>query len=75
MNLPRVLPLRTERPSAHRPWLLLCAVAVAIGLLALYVNLLHESIARGAQMREVQRSAPVQTFAKAGDSLNLQSKR
>ena len=75
MNLPRVSPLRTERPSAHLPWLLLCAVAVAIGLLSLYVNLLHESMARGAQMREVQRSAPVQTFAKAGDSLNLQSKR
>lgn len=48
----------TERPPAHRQLLLLCAALMAVFLLlALYVNLLHEAMARGDQMREEQRSS------------------
>ncbi|MBC7484483.1 MAG: hypothetical protein H7337_21845 [Rhizobacter sp.] len=37
------------------PRLLLCAAAMAVALLALFVDLLHESMARGVQWRETQR--------------------
>ena len=37
------------------PRLLLCAAAMAVALLAVFVDLLHESMARGVQWRETQR--------------------
>lgn len=47
MNPFRALPL------AERQLLLVAAVA-AVALLSLYVQLLHESMARGAELRETQ---------------------
>ena len=57
MNHPRAAsPL--ELPLVRRRWWYAGAAVVAVGLLSFYVGLLNEAIARGDQMREVQRSAP-----------------
>lgn len=74
MNLPRVAP-STDRSFGRLPWLLLCALALAIGLMTVYVSLLHESMARGDQMREAQRTAPQPKFSKVGETVNLLARR
>jgi hypothetical protein len=48
-------PLR-DLPLAQRQLLFVAAV-VAVALLSLYVQLLHHSLARGEELREVQRVA------------------
>jgi hypothetical protein len=48
MNAFRALPLAQRQ-------LLFVAAVVAVALLSMYVQLLHDSLARGAELREVQR--------------------
>ena len=65
-SLRKLLPIRFELPTAHRPLMAFAAI-VALSLLAFYVHLLHESMALGEQMRERQRSAtsigPIKTVS------------
>ena len=57
MYHPRVAS-RSEFPVLRRRWWYAGAAAVAVGLMMSYVGLLHDAIARGDQMRELQRNAP-----------------
>ena len=59
------LPFRMELTPAQRGLLLGCAAIVAVCLLSLYVHLLHESMARGEQMRAAQRSSANEGVAKS----------
>lgn len=56
MNLLRVLsfPGADRQPS---PRVLLCAAVVAVALLAVFVDLLHDAVARGDQWRQAQRTS------------------
>lgn len=74
--LPEVLamnPLRNLRAqaTAHRQLLFVAAIA-ALALLSLYVQLLHASLERGHELREVQRTAapmrPAKPVASAAPS-------
>lgn len=56
--------LRTVVLQGQGPVLLFAAV-VAVSMLAFYVNLLHDSLARGEQLREVQRISAPQTAAQS----------
>lgn len=58
MNPLRALPLAQRQ-------LLFVAAVVAVALLSLYVQLLHESLERGAELREVQRTSGISKPAKA----------
>jgi hypothetical protein len=51
-------------PLAQRQLLFFAAI-VAVALLSLYVQLLHQSLARGDELRELQRSAGIRKPAKA----------
>ena len=57
MNLLRAMPL------AQRQVLFVAAV-VAMALLSMYVQLLHDSLQRGIELREVQRVAGIRKPAK-----------
>ena len=57
MNHPRAAS-PPDFPVVRRRWWYAGAAAVAVGLMSSYVGLLHDAIARGDQMREMQRSAP-----------------
>jgi hypothetical protein len=56
-------------PSPGERRLLLCAAVVAVALLSFYVQLLHDSLARGDELREIQRTTglhkPARTLASA----------
>ena len=67
MNQPRVA-LPSEFPVVRRRWWYAGAVALAIGLLSSYVGLLHDAIARGDQMRALQRSAPSASFTASAET-------
>ena len=67
MNHPRVAS-PSEFPVVRRRWWYAGAAAVAVGLLSSYVGLLHDAIARGDQMREMQRSAPGASFTASVDA-------
>ena len=67
MNHPRVAS-SPDFPVVRRRWWYAGAAAVAVGLLSSYVGLLHDAIARGEQMRELQRSAPGASFAASVDT-------
>ena len=67
MYHPRVAS-RSEFPVLRRRWWYAGAAALAAGLLSSYVGLLHDAIARGEQMRELQRSAPGASFAASVDT-------
>ena len=67
MNHPRVASA-AELPMVRNRWLFAGAAAVAIGLLSSYVGLLHDAIARGDQMRELQRSAPSASLKASADT-------
>jgi hypothetical protein len=56
MHPSRVLSAWHALPMPQRQFLLF-AVVVAVALLSLYVQLLHTSLARGDELREVQRTA------------------
>lgn len=56
--------LRTAVLRGQGPVLLFAAV-VAVSMLAFYVNLLHDSLARGDQLREAQRISAPQMAAKS----------
>ena len=58
------LPFHIDLSLTHRH-LLWCAAIVAVALLSFYVQLLHESVARGDRLREGQRSAASTRTAKA----------
>jgi len=47
------------------PRALLCAAVMAVALLALFVDLLHDSIARGEQWREAQRTSDLRAPSNA----------
>lgn len=69
MNTPRAAqPVRSQRraaPSAgYRTLLLVGALIAATCLLLVYVNLLQESVARGHQLREEQRSTGSRVVSK-----------
>lgn len=66
MNHPRVAS-PAEFPLVRRRWWYAGAVALAIGLLTSYVGLLHDAIARGDQMREMQRNAPSVSFTASAE--------
>ncbi len=53
-------PLQARSPldvDSISPRLLLCAAVMAVALMAMFVDLLHDSMARAAQWREVQRAS------------------
>lgn len=54
--------------DAISPRLLLCAAVMAVALLALFVDLLHDSMARGEQWREAQRSSQAHSPAKPSET-------
>ena len=58
MNPLRALPLARRQ-------LLFFAAILAVALLSLYVQLLHQSLARGDELREVQRVAGIRKATKA----------
>ena len=70
MNHPRVAS-SAEFPTLRRRWWFAGAAAVAIGLMTSYISLLHSAIARGEQMREVQRSAPSATLKASADTRSV----
>ena len=65
--LREVLSSHARMSSAHRLWLLGAAIA-AVFLLSFYVNLLHEQVARGEQLRQAIRGA-------ANQGVQMQSPR
>lgn len=66
MNPQRALsPLDIESIS---PRLLLCAAVMAVVLMALFVDLLHDSVARGEQWREAQRNSETHPSAKPAET-------
>ena len=73
MNLKRVA-FPSGRPSVRRRWWYLGAAAVATGLLSSYIGLLHESVARGDQMREAQRNPPNASLAQSTVALSARIK-
>jgi hypothetical protein len=56
MNTSRVLLALQTLPLPQRRFLLFAAV-MAVALLSTYVQLLHTSLARGDELREMQRNA------------------
>ena len=50
--------------DAISPRLLLCAAVMAVALMALFVDLLHDSMARGEQWRAAQRNSGTHLPAK-----------
>ena len=50
------------------PRLLLCAAVMAVALMALFVDLLHDSMARGEQWREAQRNSDAHAPATPADT-------
>jgi len=66
MNPQRALsPLDIESIS---PRLLLCAAVMAVVLMTLFVDLLHDSVARGEQWREAQRNSETRSSAKPAET-------
>jgi hypothetical protein len=57
MNPLRVVVLSFAALPLARRRLLVCAAIAAALLMSMYVQLLHHSLARGDQLREVQRNA------------------
>ena len=66
-------PLR-DLPLAQRPLLFVAAV-VAVALLSMYVQLLHDSLARGEELREVQRVTGVKKATSAAPAPQAASLR
>lgn len=64
MNPLRAYVLLRALPLAQRQLLFFAAI-LAAALLSLYVQLLHHSLARGDELREVQRVAGIRKPAKA----------
>jgi len=64
---PKMKPLHSISPVAIdsiSPRMLLCAAVLAVALMALFVDLLHDSMARGEQWREAQRTSDARAPAK-----------
>lgn len=72
-----LLSLHTAMSSANRLWLSGAAIA-AVLLMSFYVNLLHEQVARGEQLRQATRGAanqPVSAVAVLPTSLAATPRR
>ena len=50
------------------PRMLLCAAVMAVALMALFVDLLHDAMARGEQWREAQRTSDARSPAKPAET-------